>query len=87
LSLEIDHQNGNNEDNRKENLVALCPNCHSITPTWRGRNKSKRNFRSITDQEIINMSKQCKNIRQLLINLGLAPKGNNYKRIAKVLGL
>ena len=39
LVLEIDHINGQNKDHRRENMVALCPNCHSLTPTWRGRNK------------------------------------------------
>jgi hypothetical protein len=37
LSLELDHINGVNNDNRIENLRFLCPNCHSQTPTWRGR--------------------------------------------------
>lgn len=30
LPLELDHINGNHEDNRLENLQILCPNCHSI---------------------------------------------------------
>ena len=36
LSLEVDHINGINDDNRRENLEAICPNCHSITDSWRG---------------------------------------------------
>jgi hypothetical protein len=35
LTLEIDHINGINDDNREHNLRWLCPNCHSQTPTYR----------------------------------------------------
>ncbi len=38
IPLEIDHVNGDRTDNKKENLKLLCCNCHSLTPTWRGRN-------------------------------------------------
>lgn len=38
--LELDHINGNHDDNRFENLQILCPNCHAQTPTYRGRNKA-----------------------------------------------
>jgi hypothetical protein len=37
--FELDHINGNNLDHRIENLRILCPNCHSQTPTNRGKNK------------------------------------------------
>lgn len=39
MSLELDHINGHNDDNRFENLRWLCPNCHAITPTWRRTNE------------------------------------------------
>ncbi len=39
LPLELDHKNGNRRDNRLANLRVLCPNCHSLKPTHRGRNK------------------------------------------------
>lgn len=39
LVLQLDHINGNRYDNRIENLRMLCPNCHSQTPTYGGKNK------------------------------------------------
>jgi hypothetical protein len=35
LTLEMDHINGNNQDNRLKNLRILCLNCHSQTSTFR----------------------------------------------------
>ena len=37
IPLEIHHLNGNNIDNRIENLKLLCPNCHALTNNYRGR--------------------------------------------------
>lgn len=41
LSLELDHINGVNDDNRLENLRFLCPNCHSQTTTYGSRNQQR----------------------------------------------
>jgi hypothetical protein len=41
LSLQLDHINGINNDNRIENLRFLCPNCHSQTDTFSGRRQKK----------------------------------------------
>jgi hypothetical protein len=41
IPLELDHINGNNQDNSLTNLRLLCPNCHALTSTYRGKNKSK----------------------------------------------
>lgn len=41
LPLELDHINGDRHDNRLENLRILCPNCHSLQLTHRGKNRNK----------------------------------------------
>ncbi|OIJ67628.1 HNH endonuclease signature motif containing protein [Streptomyces mangrovisoli] len=41
IPLEVDHIDGDWRDNRIENLRFLCPNCHSITDSYRGRGKGR----------------------------------------------
>ena len=41
LTLQLHHINGNNRDNRLENLTFLCPNCHSQTDNFSGKNAGK----------------------------------------------
>jgi 5-methylcytosine-specific restriction endonuclease McrA len=41
LALELHHINGDGKDNRLENLALLCPNCHSQTDSWGGRNSRR----------------------------------------------
>lgn len=63
LVLQLDHKNGIHNDNRRENLQLVCPNCHSQTETYAGRNSlgmrsagaAKPNFRkekTIRDREL-----------------------------------
>jgi hypothetical protein len=42
LAIQIDHINGSPHDWRLENLRMLCPNCHSQTPTFSGKNLRRR---------------------------------------------
>jgi 5-methylcytosine-specific restriction endonuclease McrA len=73
ISLQLDHINGINNDNRIQNLRFLCPNCHSQTNTYSGKNNkkqvnfTKKNFIQknnrkrkfeITKEELINLIKQ-----------------------------
>jgi hypothetical protein len=39
LVLELEHKDGNSDNNARSNLECLCPNCHSLTPTYRNKNK------------------------------------------------
>ena len=43
--LEIHHIDGDYRNNKEENLQVLCPNCHSLTPTYKALNKDGREDR------------------------------------------
>lgn len=84
ITLELDHKDGNHHNNKRENLEALCPNCHSQTDTWRGRNK-KDNKKKVSDEELSGaIFDNDFNFRQALLSVGLAAKGGNYGRCHKL---
>lgn len=41
IPLELHHLDGNSSNNNLSNIQILCPNCHALTPNYRGKNKSK----------------------------------------------
>jgi len=46
IPLEVEHIDGNSENNLEENLTLLCPCCHSLTKTYKGANKGNgRHYR------------------------------------------
>lgn len=81
ITLELEHIDGDNQNNVKNNLKLLCPNCHSFTDTWKGRNSVKKKEKIyVRDDELIESISNSKNIRQALLKVGLTPKGANYER-------
>lgn len=56
LVLQLEHINGINNDNRLDNLCFLCPNCHSQTSTYSGRNakrpQKEKNYESLEKKAI-----------------------------------
>lgn len=75
LSLELDHINGENNDNRLENLRFLCPNCHSQTNTYGSRNqKITESKYEITEE-----------LKDLVIGKYLELK--NQKKVAEILNI
>lgn len=42
--IELDHIDGNSENNILENLRLLCPNCHSLQSTYKSLNKGNGRF-------------------------------------------
>jgi hypothetical protein len=46
IVFDLEHIDGNSENNNIENLCLICPNCHSQTPTYKGANKGNgRHYR------------------------------------------
>lgn len=82
IPLELEHKDGDNKNNTRENLEALCPNCHALTKTWRGRNKNPGHNRKRVSDRILfeSLVKHKWNMRQALLEVGLSAKGGNYKR-------
>lgn len=83
IPLELEHIDGDNKNNTKENLQLLCCNCHALTPTWRGRNVNTGKVK-VSDNDLLTALKECSNIRQALQKVGLTPKGGNYTRAKKL---
>lgn len=55
MSLILEHINGNNSDNRIDNLRIICPNCNDTLDTFSGRNiKNKKNKLLVVDKKIKN---------------------------------
>lgn len=61
ISLILDHINGDNTDNRLENLRFVCPNCDTILPTFKGRNIKK--FK----EKVKNKENKLKDLEKLII--------------------
>lgn len=79
ITLELEHIDGNRQNNTRKNLKLLCPNCHSQTVTWRGRNKNRIQTK-ISDEDFLEAIKKNRNIKDALSQLGLTPKAANYRR-------
>ena len=75
LSLELDHINGINNDNRIENLRFLCPNCHSQTTTYGSRNQQRNDSEYEITDDLINLVEaeyqKRRNIKQVSSALGV----------------
>lgn len=86
LTLQLEHKNGINNDNRLENLCFLCPNCHSQTSTWGGRNSERRPNKSVTDNELLEAFLLKGSACAAFRFLGISEYGmHNYNRLKRIL--
>lgn len=80
IPLELEHVDGDNRNNVKDNLKLLCPNCHAQTPTYRGRGINTG--RKTVDDQTLMQAILDNNyvILKALQSVGMTPKGTNYNR-------
>ncbi len=84
VPLEIDHIDGDSENHRINNLKVLCPNCHSLTSTFKSLNhgNSKRVNRHVKNQLAIDESSIRRKIeREQKAKLRVEEKEQNSKSI------
>lgn len=77
IPLEAHHIDGDKCNNTLENLLLLCPNCHTLTSNYGSKNNKHK---EISDEELIIALQNSPSIRQALFSLGLSDAGANYKR-------
>lgn len=71
ITLQLDHIDGDNQNNEISNLKIICPNCHTQTKTFSGRNiqgysKNKENRKEQLNKEL-KRNLNLENIKQQLI--------------------
>jgi Zn finger protein HypA/HybF involved in hydrogenase expression len=86
ITLEVEHKNGDHNDNSKDNLELLCPNCHSQTKTYR-KKKIKEHKKNVTDFQILEILKKPNiiNINQVINELQMSNSGGNYRRLHEII--
>lgn len=77
INLEVHHIDFNHQNNNEENLILLCPNCHSYT-----ENHSKNIYQNnVSEEELVQALLDCESIREALLKVGLSTAGANYSRV------
>lgn len=81
MVLEMHHINGKGWDNRVENVLLLCPNCHSLA--HKGDSSSSR---KVSDMELLDALNSNKNISQALMSLNMTKSKASYDRCKRLIG-
>jgi len=83
ITLETHHKDGNRKNNTLENIVLLCPNCHSFTDNW--KNKNGTNIKKYSDEEILDAAKNSSNVYQVIDKLNMSIADTTYERITRIM--
>lgn len=99
ITLQLDHINGINNDNRVENLRFLCPNCHSQTSTYTGKNTKKNKVNKCVDcgEIITRSSTRCRSCSKKLqpnkrpnkdiLEKTLLENKYNFSKVGRIFGV
>lgn len=79
LKFQLDHISGNRKDETRSNLQMICPNCHSQTDTYGGKNGVKVTNKQIEDALATSENNHC-----VCVKVGLNPSAHAYERINKI---
>ncbi len=80
ITLQLHHKDGNHSNNEDENLCLLCPNCHSQTENFCGKNSS-----TVNDEEFLEALLNSPSICAACRLVGITPNQSSYKRARKLL--
>lgn len=85
LKFDLDHIDGNRNNEKRNNLRLICPNCHSQTDTYKVGNNKQAGGIVYTDEQIIQALKENTSGYSAIKSLGMNPHGGNYVRIRKII--
>jgi len=77
MALRLDHINGDNTDNRLENLRIVCPNCDATLPTF-CRGIPRQNLCSRCGEPKEKMQKYCTECKRTVRSEGNAKRRKNF---------
>lgn len=81
IALQVHHKDGDGLNNLLDNLELLCPNCHSQTDNYCGRNKTGT---GINEEDFVEALRSSTNIHQALVKVGKVD-GNWYSKAKELM--
>ena len=84
IILEVHHKDGDRRNNSQENLQLLCPNCHSMTDNWTGKNNRGR-YGKVEEKDFVDALKNSSTIKEAISLLDIAYLQGNVIRAQKLI--
>ena len=81
LTCQLDHIDGNSKNHKLENLRIICPNCHSQTETYSGKNFKNK----YSEEDFLIAFGVSKNLTEVKNKLNIAQTGNNSVKLKKLM--